>query len=348
MFKVLWVFVFCWSTLRLWAQDRPSSLLWAQPLGVSPSMAGIEDAKAQFRFSYLSRRIVPLRDGFSSSGFENASHSQIGVDMPIYHSLASGGIGALIGSEYFGNLRTNYCKFSFAYVVPLGAKVRYYQLRAGFEIGILQNSVNESALNLESQFSGTSFTNVAPAIPSFNEVRPDLGISMLFTKNQKVKGNPEINYFLGASMHHINRPTFSFTGVFTDIYLPIRYRLVGGVKIRTRSPYDFNYNISYENHRGASLFYNSFFIRYAFLKNAYLFSESNALLTLGFNFRSDQAFIPFVGFEYNYKYFASLAYELPISAQELGNIYFGGLHFQLGFLLDPGLYKQNQHPLPQF
>jgi type IX secretion system PorP/SprF family membrane protein len=347
MFKFLWVIIFCWST-PLWAQDRPSSLVWAQPLSVSPSTAGIQDAKAQFRFSHLSRRIVLLQNGFSSSGFENTNHSQIGVDMPIYHSLASGGIGALIGSDYFGNLRTNYCKFSFAYVVPLGAKIRYHQLRAGFEIGILQNSVNESALNLESQFSGTSFTNAAPAIPSLNEVRPDLGISMLFTRNQKVKGNPEINYFIGASMHHINRPTFSFTGVYTDIHLPIRYRFLGGFKIRTRSPYDFNYNISYENHRGCSLFYNSFFVRYAFLKNAHLFGESSALLTLGFNLRSDQALIPFVGFEYNYKYFASLGYEFPVGNQQLDSIYFGGLHFQLGLLLNPGFYKQNQHPLPQF
>jgi type IX secretion system PorP/SprF family membrane protein len=348
MLKLLLVIVFCRFTIPLFAQDRPSSLIWAQPLGVSPSMAGLQDAKAQFRFSHLSQRIVLLRDGFSGSGFENANHSQIGVDMPIYHPLANGGIGALIGSDHFGNLRTNYCKFSFAYVVPLSAKIRYHQLRAGFEIGILQNSVNESAINLESQFLGTGFAPIAPAIPSFNEVRPDLGISLLFTKNQKVKGNPEINYFIGASMHHINRPTFSFTGVFTDIHLPIRYRFLGGVKIRTRSPYDFNYNITYENHRGASLFHNSFFVKYAFLKNAHLFGESNALLTFGFNLRNAQTFIPFVGFEYNYKYFVSFAYELPVSNQQLDNIYFGGLHFQLGLLLDPGLYKQNQHPLPQF
>ncbi|MDW8158356.1 MAG: type IX secretion system membrane protein PorP/SprF [Bacteroidia bacterium] len=327
----------------------PSSLVWAQPLAVNPALAGIQDAKSQIRFSHLFRRMVTSQNGLEVSGFEMAYQSQLGIEMPIRSSLMDGGWGILVGTEHWASLRTNYLKIIGAYVVPLGAKVRYAQLRAGIEVGLLQKSLNESTLYLESQFSGTSFTpTYRYSISSFNQIRPDLGISLLWSRQQKIKGNPEINYFIGASMHHITRPTFNFTGIYADISLPIRYRLVGGIKYRTRSPFDFNYALSYERQGLSFLVHNSFFIRYALLKNALLFSESKAFFNWGFHLRNLETLIAFTGVEYAHKYLLGLSYELPIGNPQLENIYFGGIHFLLGLLLKPGVWKENQHPIPQF
>jgi type IX secretion system PorP/SprF family membrane protein len=334
---VIWASVGVTGWVELLAQDRNFSVQYAHPLLFSPSMAGLVEGTLRANASHSIRR-VSRNETFNTSLFS--------VDKPLNTRLFTGGVGAMFMNELGSGIQTNSYQLSFAYDIPMGAKIRYDNFRAGFQVGLLQRSLVQPDLYYEDQFNGVNFNN--PTQEAFNNltvVKPDLSVSVLWYRTQKIVGNPEFNPFLGTSIQHITQPNIGFYDERGE-RVSMRYTVYGGGRFRTRIPLDFNLSMLAMFQNNSNTFSVNFYTRYMLYEGGESFGFENFGFSLGANYVHNHLVEPYIGVQWKKTYALNVAYEVLTNTNSIIDSNYGGIHFTLSYTMGYLKYDRSALPFP--
>lgn len=189
------------------AQDPHFSQFFASPLTLNPALTGKFDGTLRVAGNY--RNQWPA--------FNNVyTTSTLSVDFPIMqrnipeNDTWGVGILALTDKAGGGILTNNYLGISTSYHKALNED-GYSQIGAGFQATYGQKTLNNSKLTFEDQLTPFGFTGISQDIfttDNLNIKYLDVNAGIIYTGSSSDRNN----YYLGASVYHINRPKESFKG----------------------------------------------------------------------------------------------------------------------------------------
>jgi type IX secretion system PorP/SprF family membrane protein len=209
--KKLYVFVFafiCFSS-GLRAQDSHFSQFFSSPLTLNPAFTGKFDGVLRVAGNY--RNQWPAFGNAYTTG-------TISVDLPILRGklpeMDTWGIGilGLTDKAAQGILVTNYVGLSTAYHKALDEN-GFQMISAGFMATFGQKRLDVSKLIFEDQLTSTGFNLSVPSaeIPTLtnpNIKYVDVDAGLIFSSSTSADNN----FYIGASMYHLNKPKESFKG----------------------------------------------------------------------------------------------------------------------------------------
>lgn len=336
--RLLFISLVMFLAANLQAQDPNLSLPFANPQLLNPAFSGLVEGDLRFNVAHRWRRATLDAD---------LQTSYFSADYAIRNRFMQGGAGLFFNTDKTPGLRKTNATASFAYEVPFGVKVRYHHLRAGFQAGIIHQNVTPSELLFEDQFNGTGFSgSTAEGFDRMSMISPDISVGLLYYRTQKIRGNPEFNYFLGASAQHVNRPKMSFIETAGE-QSNMRISGLAGGKFRTRSPLDFNVNTMWWMQNNSQQLLVNFFARYIFFDNGIPFGRHNASIMLGASWRSNDAVTGYLGFEYKKSLSVGLAADLYTPPVVYANSY-GGLQVMVSYLIGHQKHRDPALPFPFF
>jgi len=285
------------QTFNCEAQDMHFSQFTMTPLQLDPSQAG--------KFGGDQRVIINYRDQWSSVTNNPFRTYGASVDMHLNKKARKDnffGIGVTVYSDKAGDLALGTTLFnaSVAYHIKLDQSS---YLSAGVKGGIMQSSLSLSDLRFDSQFDGTGHNGALASGETFAQTsssNPDFAVGLSYTwgtnTSTKVMSNngydgKKVN--VGASVHHVSSPNYSFIKGQSD-GLNLKYILhantsfgVEGTNMAIQ-PSGF---VQYQG--GATNIVVGTFFRYNLKeKSKYSQFSNGAALSLGTHYRFGDAFIP--------------------------------------------------------
>lgn len=342
----------------LLAQDPIPSLQFANPTILNPAFTGLIEGTAAVSFSHRIR-----------SGTDDVRNQvSIGeLHLPLRYKWFTGGTGLTLINDNYAGITRNSATVNLAWEAPLGRRVRYYNLRAGAQAGIIQSSVQDPLFVFEDMYNATlgefsGRTNESIAGLS-SPVRLDLNVGLLFYRTQKIKGNPEFNYFAGVSFFHVNQPNMGLLPS-DNVQRSIRSVYMAGVKYRTRGSLDVNFHINAQEQNNSMLGTYTLFARMVLFERGVIHGAELASVTLGSSVRQQlntvnidgttqrqtglESFVPFFSFDYGRSFGFGIAYDAIISeANALGNSG-GGIQFSARYTIGANKHTGNALPFPSF
>jgi type IX secretion system PorP/SprF family membrane protein len=183
-------------------------------LGVNPGFAGSEGTISGIilnRYQWDGFRGAPKTLIFSAEAAINAFGSP-------------GGIGLNIVSDELGFEKNTQINANYAYSKTLGIG----KLGIGLSLGLFNKSINGEWEVPEDDFGIYTQPSSDPAIPQgeVSQMALDAGFGLYLSSNQ---------YFLGASVTHINQASIKFSDL-ASTYLVRHYYLMGGYNIKLSDP----------------------------------------------------------------------------------------------------------------
>lgn len=183
-------------------------------LGVNPGVAG---AEGKINGIILNR--------YQWSGGEGAPKTLIfSADAAINAFGSPGGLGLNIVSDELGFEKNTQINANYAYSKSLGNK----KLGIGLSLGLLNKSINGEWEVPEDYFGIYTQAGSDPGIPQgdVSQMALDAGFGLYLSSNQ---------YFVGASITHINQASIKFSDLVST-YLARHYYLSGGYNIKMSDP----------------------------------------------------------------------------------------------------------------
>jgi type IX secretion system PorP/SprF family membrane protein len=209
MKKIASVIIILLCVVDVEAQDPHFSQFFSSPLTLNPALTGKFDGSLRVAGNY--RNQWPA--------FNNVyTTSSLSIDFPILNKLIpendTWGIGVMALSDKAagGVLTNNYIGISTAYHKALNED-GYSQIGLGFQGIYGQKRLDWSKLVFEDQLTPFGFNLTTPSADIANFTNPnfsylDLNAGIIYTVSTTDKNN----FYVGASMYHINRPKESFEG----------------------------------------------------------------------------------------------------------------------------------------
>ena len=212
--SIFFCLLFSLSALPLSAQDPQLSQNFANPLLNSPAFAGLQDQNKV----YLTHR--------NQWPNQSANYQYSAAALELSLGKINSGMGLLISSDkQFSSLQTTAVSLQYAYHANLNEKSL---LSMGIQGSGVFRSLDYSHLTYGDQLgsfliNGTLGSTLDPTASLFanNVIYGDLGAGLLLNHS---------SYWLGASVHHINRPNQSLIQNSDDLIAP-KYALQGGLSL---------------------------------------------------------------------------------------------------------------------
>jgi type IX secretion system PorP/SprF family membrane protein len=316
------------------AQDPHFSQFFASPLTLNPAFTGKFDGTLRVAGNY--RNQWPA--------FNNVyTTSTLSVDFPILKNKLPDydtwglGILALTDKAGGGVLTNNYIGISTSYHKALDED-GFQQLGIGFQGTYGQKRLNTDNLKFEDQLTPFGFTGVTQDIfntENLNINYLDVNAGLLYTGSTA----DDNNFYIGASMYHINRPKESFKGGIWNIaprttisaggYFPVSDILT----LHTSGIYQVQ-NKATETTIGGAL---------AASIDAESTDPSNVYI--GSWYRFNDAIIPYLGLEFA-GFRIGATYDINVSSLKAGSQSRGGMEISVIYIKRPTGYKGI--PCPKF
>ena len=212
--SIFFCFLFSLSVLSLSAQDPQLSQNFANPLLSSPAFAGLQDLNK----IYLSHR--------NQWPNQSANYQYSAASVEISLGKINSGLGVTLSSDkQFSSLQTTAISLQYAYHANLNEKTL---LSMGIQGAAVFRSLDYSHLTYGDQLTafltnGAMGNTADPLANQFvNSVHyGDFSAGLLLTHS---------SYWLGASVHHLNRPNQSLIKTSEDLIAP-KYSLQGGLSL---------------------------------------------------------------------------------------------------------------------
>lgn len=289
-------FYFIFFTFNCAAQDIHFSQFTMTPMLLDPSQAGKGNDQ---------RVIINYRNQWSSVatpfktyGFSYDTHFNKQQKKDNFF-----GMGLSVYSDKAGdiNLGLTTLNISLAYHIKLNQESH---LSVGLQGGFMQSSLDETKLRFQSQFDGTGHSDNLASGENFASTsffQPDFAVGMSYYYASKGMSSKVIsdNGFdgtkinVGAAIHHVASPEFSFLNENTD-NLNFRYVLhtntsfgVGGTNMAIQ-PSGF---IAYQQ-KATDLVLGSYFRYNLKEKSKYSKFSNGAAISLGMHYRFGDALLP--------------------------------------------------------
>jgi type IX secretion system PorP/SprF family membrane protein len=333
MKKILSTLTICIALVTVaTAQDPNFSQFFASPLTLNPALTGKFDGVYRVAGNYrnqwpsISKAYTTATVSYDMGIMKNRipEYDQLGVGLIGFTDRA--GDGALVN---------NYIGLSLAYHKALDEN-GYHQIGAGFQ-GVYSNKrLNIANLKFQDQLTPFGFTGVTSEIFSSNQINIsyfDLNAGFIYTGST----NGYNNFYLGASMYHINRPKESFQG--GNFVLSPRTTIQGGGKVPLGT---YNYLHFAGNYSMQAKAHNAM-IGAAYSLNVNNNEESPTNVYLGSWYRFNDAVIPYMGLEFG-EIHIGVSYDVNVSALKTASNSRGGVEISLIYIrkyTDPNMKKLN-------
>jgi len=191
------------------AQDPHFSQFFASPLTLNPALTGKFDGNLRAAGNYKNQW----------PAFNNVyTTSTLSIDFSILNNVLpetdTWGVGVIALTDKAGGgvITNNYVGVSTAYHKSLDED-GFSQIGLGFQAMYGQKRLNWSKLYFSDQLTPFGFDLTVPSADVVNFKNPninylDVNAGIIYT----LSTNDQNNFYLGASMYHINRPKESFQG----------------------------------------------------------------------------------------------------------------------------------------
>ena len=189
------------------AQDPHFSQFFSSPLTLNPALTGKFDGNLRVAGNY--RNQWPAFNNVYTTSTLSVDFSVMQKSLPENDTWGIG-ILALTDKAAGGILTNNYVGLSTSYHKALNED-GFSQIGAGFQATYGQKRLDRSKLYFEDQLTPFGFTGVSlDLFPSenLNINYIDVNAGLIYTGSTSDKNN----FYIGASMYHINRPKESFKG----------------------------------------------------------------------------------------------------------------------------------------
>ena len=223
-------------TVLTYAQDKHFSQFYAAPLSVNPAMTALFTGKYRGIVNYRTQWNSVLQEPFTTvgaSGEGNFSPFSRGK----YPDMI--GVGVMFSSDDVGtqSFSTDQISLSGAFHKSLDYKGTHY-LSAGYQISIVQRSINFNQITFNDQFDGlTGYTlGTAESLPYNNITYGDMSAGLFW----QFQSSDRLSLYAGASVHHFNVPDASFydTPDIQPDRIDIKSTIQGGARLRFSKAYD--------------------------------------------------------------------------------------------------------------
>ena len=314
------------------AQDPNFSQFFASPLTLNPALTGKFDGLYRIAGNY--RNQWPTFDNAFTTATASFDMSIMRNRLPDIDRM---GIGFMGFTDRSGNgvLLNNYASLAVSYHKGLDED-GFHQLGLGFQGSFVNKRLDVTKVVFEDQLTPFGFTRVTSEVFLNNQVNLkyiDLNAGILYNGST----NGYNNFYLGASMYHINRPKETFKG--GQYYLPGRVTLQAGGRIPI-GPYNYLHfaaNHSFQANANNTMVGGA----YSYNLNA---DESNPVnIFFGGWFRFGDAIIPYLGLEFGEFQFGA-TYDVNTSSLKPGSNSRGGTEISLIYIkkpADPNLKNLN-------
>ncbi len=322
------------STYALKAQDPHFSQFFSSPLTLNPALTGKFDGTLRVSGNY--RNQWPAFNNVYTTSTLSVDFHLLKNKLPDYDTW---GLGILALKDQAGGnvLTNNYLGISSSYHKALDEN-GFQQIGVGFQGTYGQKRLDITKLNYEDMLTPFGFTGVTQEVyqnDNLNIKYLDLNAGLLYTSST----NDQNNFYIGASMYHINRPRESFKGGSWNVS-PRTTISAGGyfplsdiITLHTSGIYQVQ-NKASETVIGGAL---------AATLDAE--SENPSNVYIGSWYRFKDAIIPYIGLE-----FAGLrigaTYDINTSSLKSASQSRGGMEISLIYIKRPSGYKGI--PCPKF
>ena len=316
------------------AQDPHFSQFFASPLTLNPALTGKFDGTLRVAGNY--RNQWPAFNNVYTTSTLSVDFAILKNRLPDYDTWGIG-ILALTDKAGGGILTNNYIGLSTSYHKALDED-GFQQIGIGFQGTYGQKRLDNSKLLFEDQLTPFGFTGVTQDIfnsSNLNINYLDVNAGLIYTGST----NDQNNFYIGASMYHINRPKESFKGGNWNIaarttvsaggYFPVSEQLT----LHTSGIYQVQ-NKSSEVTFGGAI---------AAAIDPQSISPSN--FYIGSWFRVNDAIIPYLGLEFAGMRIGA-SYDVNVSDLKAGSQSRGGMEISLIYIKRPAGYKGI--PCPKF
>lgn len=334
MKRILFALAFCLALVTAsQAQDPNFSQFFASPMTLNPALTG--------KFDGVYRVAGNYRNQWPSFGnaYTTATASfDMGIMKNRIPEIDQFGIGVMGFTDRAGEggpLVSNYLGLSLAYHKGLDEN-GYHQIGAGFQGTYMNKRIDVSKVYFGDQLTPFGFTNVTQESFSSSQVNLsyfDLNAGFIYTGST----NGYNNFYVGASMYHINRPKETF--LQGNFVLNTRTTVQAGGKIPVGT-----YNAIHvaANHSMQAKAHNTM-LGGAYSLNVNNDEENPTNFYIGTWYRFNDAVIPYVGLEFGEWHFGA-SYDVNTSSLKVGSNSRGGVEISLIYIkkpVDPNAKKLN-------
>jgi len=321
-------------TLSVTAQDPHFSQFFASPLTLNPAFTG--------KFSGSWRLAANHRDQWPSipKAYVTTSAS---IDFPILKSripendVFGVGVSGLTDASANNILKLNYGSVSMSYHKSLDEN-GYSTIGAGFQATYSSLNLDVSKLTFEDMLTQNGFTGTTSDIITNgnNQSYFDVNAGLLYSGST----NGQNNFYLGASMYHINRPKVGFKD--KNWYLSGRISIHGGGSFPISDQLTIHTSLIHQMQNKAS----ETTVGAALAINLNPGEETaNSSIYIGSWVRFNDAIVPYVGLEFGGLRIGA-SYDFNISSLKAATASRGGSEFSVIFIKRPAEYKGI--PCPKF
>jgi len=316
------------------AQDPHFSQFFSSPLTLNPALTGKFDGTLRVAGNY--RNQWPAFNNVYTTSTLSVDFDVLKKKLPDFDRWGVG-ILALTDKAGAGVLTNNYIGLSTSYHKALDED-GFQQIGIGFQGTYGQKRLDNSKLVFEDQLTPFGFTGVTQDIFSTANLNInyfDVNAGLIYTGST----NENNNFYIGASMYHINRPKESFKGGNWNIatrstisaggYFPVSDILT----FHTSGMYQLQ-NKSSETMLGGAI---------AASMDPESTSPSN--LYVGSWYRIGDAVIPYLGLEFG-GFRIGATYDINISDLKAGSQSRGGMEISVIYIKRPAEFKGI--PCPKF
>jgi type IX secretion system PorP/SprF family membrane protein len=315
------------------AQDPNFSQFFASPITLNPALTGKFDGVYRFAANY--RNQWPSINNAYTTATASFDMGILKDRIPDYDQFGIGFMGFTDRAGEGGILTNNYLGLSLAYHKALDEN-GYHQIGAGFQGTYVNKRLNVSALKFQDQLTPLGFTGVTSEVFDNKQVNLsyfDLNAGFIYNGSS----NGYNNYYVGASMYHINRPKESFQGA--DFVLNPRVTIQAGGKIPVGT---YNYLHIAGNHSIQAKAHNTM-IGGAFSLNVNNDDVNPTNVYLGTWYRFQDAVIPYMGLEFG-EWHIGASYDVNTSSLKAASNSRGGVEISVIYIkkaVDPNAKKLN-------
>jgi type IX secretion system PorP/SprF family membrane protein len=236
MKKILISALFLSITIIAHAQDKHFSQFYSAPLSINPAMTSLFEGKYRGIVNYRTQWNSILQQPFTTIGA-----SVEGSFSPFKRGKYPDkfGFGVMFFSDDVGtqSFSTDQISLSGSYHKSLDYKGTHY-ISAGYQMSIVQRSINFNQLNFNDQFNGLNGYSIATneVLPTNNITYGDMSAGIFWS----MVANDKVSVYAGGAVHHFNVPDASFyenPDIAPDrIFL--KTTIQGGARFRFSKKYD--------------------------------------------------------------------------------------------------------------
>jgi type IX secretion system PorP/SprF family membrane protein len=318
------------------AQDPNFSQFFASPLTLNPALTGKFDGIIRVAGNHRNQWPT-INNAFITS----TASVDFGILKSKLPEIDQFGIGILGVTDRAGDgvLVTNYAGLSLAYHKGIDEN-GFHQIGAGFQTTYVNKRLDVSKVDFEDELTPFGFTGITSEIFTNSQINVsyvDVNAGVLYNGST----NGYNNFYIGASMYHINRPKESFQG--GEYLLAARTTIQAGGKI----PIGSYHGLHIAAHHSMQAQAHNTTVGAAFQYNVNGNEENPTNVYIGAWYRFKDAAIPYVGLEYN-SLRIGVSYDANTSSLKPASNTRGGMEVSLIYIKKPGDPDAKKLNCPRF